>query len=281
MDYLSFFKFSDPPFRLTPDRAFFFRSSHHNEVERVVTFGIEEGEGFIVVVGEVGTGKTMVLRWVVAHLAEKYETAVILSPQLSPKELVRAILRDIGQLGDLDKEAGIDELLHVLNDHLYNLSRKGRRLIIVIDEAHDLADESIEQLRLLSNFESDKQKWLQIILFGQPELRQKIEQNKLRQLLQRVTIMETLSPLSRQEMRQYIHFRLACAGRDDLRLRKRTLKVVWKYSRGVPRYINKLMSRSLLVASANLSEDVTARHVHTAADSLELRRPFLTLWPFG
>ncbi len=281
MDYLAFFKFNDPPFRLTPDRDFFFRSTNHNSVEKVVQFGIEEGEGFIIVVGEVGTGKTMVLRWVAAHLSEKYETAVILSPQLSPRELVQAILRDIGQYRTIDEEAGLDVLLHTLNNHLYNLSRDGRRLIIIIDEAHDLTDESIEQLRLLSNFESDKHKWLQIILFGQPELRQKMEQTKLRQLLQRVTIMETLVPLSRHEMRQYIHFRLARAGRGDLRLPKRSINAAWNYSRGVPRLINKLMSRSLLVASADLSENVSVKHIRTAAESLEMRRPFIALpWPF-
>ncbi|MFW8600219.1 ExeA family protein [Desulfobacterota bacterium M19] len=268
IDHLAFFGFKETPFSLTPDRDFYFPSSRHKALEKVIMFGIDEGEGFIVVSGEVGTGKTMVLKHLTAELAEKYEIALVFSPLLSPRELVLAILRDIGlRSGNTDES--IDSLLAALNDHLFKLSLDNKRLIIIVDEAQDLYPESIEQLRLLSNFESDKQKFIQIILVGQPELLTLIEQPNLRQLLQRVTIIEELAPLSKREMIEYVHYRLSQAGRSDLRLSKSTANILWRYSKGVPRLINWLMNRALLAACARQSRQITPECMYDAVDFLE------------
>ncbi len=269
-DHLAFFGFKENPFRLTPDRDFYFPSTKHSALEKVIQFGIDEGEGFIIVIGEVGTGKTMVLRHLTARLSKNYETALVLSPLLTPRELILSILRDIG-LHDKHSDEGLDSLLAVLNDHLFNLSQEGKRLIVIIDEAHDLHSESIEQLRLLSNFESDKQKWLQIILVGQPELLTLIEKQDLRQLLQRVTILERLEPLSKREMTRYVHYRLNRGGRSDIRLCRAGQKTLWKYSKGVPRLINRLMNRALLAASSRRSQKVTPECIREAVDFLEQR----------
>lgn len=276
-DHLAFFGFKENPFQLTPDRDFYFQSSRHGALEEVVRFGIDEGEGFIIVIGEVGTGKTMVLRQLAAGLPEEYEIALILSPLLTPRQLVLAILNDIG-LSGRDSRAGLHSLLAILNEHLFRLAREGRRLLVIIDEAHDLLPESIEQLRLLSNFESDKQKWLQIVLVGQPELRPLIERADLRQLLQRVTVFETLHPLSRTEMCSYVHHRLQRAGRPDLKLNRAAGRALWGHSRGVPRLINKLMNRALLVACAHRQQQVTAPCVREAASLLGMKKGLLGLW---
>lgn len=270
IDHLAFFGFKETPFSLTPDRDFYFPSSKHNALEKVIQFGVDEGEGFIIVVGEIGTGKTMVLKHLTAKLAEKYEIALVFSPLLSPRELVLAILRDIG-LRSHNSDESIDCLLAALNDHLFKLSQDNKRLIVIVDEAQDLYPESIEQLRLLSNFESDKQKFIQIILVGQPELLTLIEQPNLRQLLQRVTIIEKLAPLSKTEMTQYVHYRLSQAGRSDLRLSKSTRNILWKYSKGVPRLINWLMNRALLAACADQSQEITPKCMYDAVDFLERR----------
>ncbi len=270
IDHLAFFGFKETPFSLTPDRDFYFPSSKHNALEKVIQFGIDEGEGFIIVAGEIGTGKTMVLKHLTAKLAKKYEIALVFSPLLSPRELVLAILRDIG-LRSHNTDESIDSLLAALNDHLFKLSQDNKRLLIIVDEAQDLYPESIEQLRLLSNFESDKQKFIQIILVGQPELLTLIEQPNLRQLLQRVTIIEELAPLSKIEMTQYVHYRLSQAGRSDLRLSKSTTNILWRYSKGVPRLINWLMNRALLAACASQSQEITPKYMYDAVDFLERR----------
>jgi general secretion pathway protein A len=272
MNHLTYFGFTDDPFRLTPDRDFFYPSVNHTALVEVVRFGLHQGEGFIIVNGEVGTGKTMMLRFLMNDLGDEFETALLLSPHLSPKELMLAILQDIGLeiKGQNGATSSMDSMLRILNDYLFSLAKVNQRLVIIIDEAQNLPEESIEQLRLLSNFESDKQKLLQIILVGQPELKEKIERPNLRQLLQRVTIMETLNPLSRKETAQYVHFRLTRAGRDDMRLNRRAGSTLWGLTQGVPRLINKIMSRALLVAYAEQKQEVDASLIRKAAASLEL-----------
>ncbi|MDA8164697.1 MAG: AAA family ATPase [Desulfobacteraceae bacterium] len=276
MNHLSFFNFTDEPFRLTPDRDFYYPSAVHTAVGEVIRFGLHQGEGYIIVIGEVGTGKTMLLRILTAELAKEYETAFLFSPHLSPKELLLAILRDIGIEEKIDAGASLDHLLRILNDHLYGLSQCNKRLVIIIDEAQNLPMESIEQLRLLSNFEADKYKLLQIILVGQPELMEKVERSDLRQLLQRITIFERLNPLSEKESLQYVHFRLNRAGRSDLRLDRGAGKVLWRYTQGVPRLINKLMSRAILMAYARQQQKFDKAVLKDAAKSLRLpkKRPW-------
>ena len=254
-NHLAFFGLTEEPFQLTPNRDFFYKSAGHTAVLEVMRYGIHQGEGFIIVVGEVGTGKTLLLRMLLAELAGSYETALIISPLLSPKELLLGILNDLGC-----ETAGLDNtesLIQELNRYLFDLASRRKRLAVIIDEAQNLPAETIEQLRLLSNFESDQQKWLQIILVGQPELKTKLNRPDLRQLLQRITVMETLLPLTPREMAEYTAYRLTLAGRDDMKLDRRARKFLWQQTEGIPRRINRLMGRALLVAYSRHSQKLT------------------------
>ncbi|MBU1404236.1 MAG: AAA family ATPase, partial [Proteobacteria bacterium] len=216
----------------------------------------------------IGTGKTLMLRLMMDDLPDRFETALILSPHLSRLELLLAIFQDIGLPIPTDNTASLDSLLRILNDHLYALAQQGKKLLIVIDEAQNLPDESLEQLRLLSNFETDTQKLLQIVLFGQPELRDKLAQNNMRQLAQRVSIMETLSPLSKQEMVSYILHRFKKSGVYEMPRSFATTDLLWRFTKGYPRLINKIMSRTLLVAYAEKETRISRKIVREAIASL-------------
>jgi general secretion pathway protein A len=278
MEHLAHFGFKEEPFRMTPDRDFYFPSTNQTAISEVIRFGLGQGEGFIIVVGEVGTGKTMLLRFLTGDLTEKYDTALILSPHFTPKELLLAILRDIDSVDVTGSEYSLDDLLRILNEYLYELSKRERKLLVIIDEAQNLPEESIEQLRLLSNFESDKQKLLQIILVGQPELQEKLEKKNLRQFLQRVSIMETLNPLSKVETTLYVHFRFRIAGNENLRLTKAARTTLWRYTNGVPRLINRIMSRALLIAYAKQKEQIDKRVLREAISMLKFSRRIRSRW---
>lgn len=278
MEHLAHFGFKEEPFRMTPDRDFYFPSSNQTAISEVIRFGLGQGEGFIIVVGEVGTGKTMLLRFLTGDLTEKYDTALILSPHFTPKELLLAILRDIDSVDVSGSEYSLDDLLRILNEYLYELSKRERKLLVIIDEAQNLPEESIEQLRLLSNFESDKQKLLQIILVGQPELQEKLEKKNLRQFLQRVSIMETLNPLSKEETTLYVHFRFRIAGNENLRLTKTARTTLWRYTNGVPRLINRIMSRALLIAYAKQKEQIDKGVLREAVSMLKFSRRIRSRW---
>jgi general secretion pathway protein A len=264
MNHLEFFGLQDDPFRMTPDRNYYFPTKGHAALREVIRYGLQGDEGFIIVTGEIGTGKSLMLRLMMDDLPDRFETALILSPHLSRLELLLAIFQDIGLSVPPDHPASLDSLLRILNDHLYALAQQGKKLLIVIDEAQNLPDESLEQLRLLSNFETDTQKLLQIALFGQPELRDKLAQTNMRQLVQRVTIMETLSPLSKQEMVSYILHRFKKSGVFELPRSFAATDLLWRFTKGYPRLINKLMSRALLVAFAEKETRISRKIVREA-----------------
>lgn len=267
MNHLEFFGLQEDPFRMTPDRNYYFPTKGHAALREVIRYGLQGDEGFIIVTGEIGTGKTLMLRMMMDELPEKFETALILSPHLSRLELLQSILQDIGLSGPADHTASLDSLLRILNDHLYTLAQQGKKLLIVIDEAQNLPDESLEQLRLLSNFETDTQKLLQIVLFGQPELRDKLAQTNMRQLVQRVSIMENLSPLSKQEMVRYILHRFKKSGVYKMPRSFATTDILWRTTKGYPRLINKIMSRALLVAYSEKETRISRKIVRDAVAS--------------
>jgi general secretion pathway protein A len=267
MSHLEFFGLQDDPFRMTPDRNYYFPTKGHAALREVIRYGLAGDEGFIIITGEIGTGKTLMLRLMMDDLPDRFETAVILSPHLSRLELLLAIFQDIGLAGPPEHPASLDSLLRILNDHLYALAQQGKKLLIVIDEAQNLPDESLEQLRLLSNFETDTQKLLQIVLFGQPELRDKLAQSNMRQLVQRVSIMETLAPLSKQEMVNYILHRFKKSGVYEMPRSFATTDLIWRYTKGYPRLINKIMSRALLVAYAEKKTKISRKIVNEAIAS--------------
>jgi general secretion pathway protein A len=272
MNHLEFFGLQEDPFRMTPDRNYYFPTKGHAALREVIRYGLDQGEGFIIIIGEIGTGKTLMLRLMMDDLPERFETALILSPHLSRTELLLAIFQDIGLAVPPGLPASLDSLLRILNDHLYALAQQGKKLLIVIDEAQNLPDESLEQLRLLSNFETDTQKLLQIVLFGQPELRDKLAQNNMRQFVQRVSIMETLVPLSRQEMASYLRHRFKKSGGAEIPRSFGATDLLWRATKGYPRLINKTMSRALLVAYAEKETRISRKTIREAMASFNTPR---------
>ncbi|GAB4415791.1 MAG: hypothetical protein OHK0032_11920 [Thermodesulfovibrionales bacterium] len=266
MDILEFYGLKEDPFRLTPDPAFFFPSAEHNEALLTMNYVVEQREGFCLVTGEPGTGKTTLLNVFKEGWKDKAEIALILTPRLSPDEFLLSVLED---LNVKLTRTGKSDILKAFRDFLVEKSRAGRPVIIIVDEAHDLPDDTLEELRLLSNLETEKDKLLQIILIGQPEIERRLNGDNLRQLNQRITVRERLSPLSSNETLEYINYRLIKAGKGFLRLDEKSLKPIYKSSLGIPRIINILSSRAIMSAYLDGSNIVTTRHVRYAMRHLK------------
>ena len=266
-DYLPFFNLRTMPFQLSPDPEFFFPAKPHREVLEVIKFAVGRGEGFMVLTGPAGTGKTLLLRLLIKELPENKLPAVVVTPAVSPEGLVRLLLDEL-EISVEDTPLDFAVLLKRLQDALIDLASAGRELLVIIDESQDLPVETIEQLRLLSNIEFDDRKIIQILLVGQSELEHVLAHPGLRQLVQRIVISETLSPLSLQETREYISFRLARAGRADLEIADSAIKILFKHTGGIPRMINRLMDRGLLMAAARGAHRITRDDIASAAATL-------------
>lgn len=245
--YLEFFGFRGKPFTITPNPRFIFLSKNHKEVFAHLLYGIRNRSGFIEVTGEVGAGKTTVLRTLFEQLeGDDYRLAFIFNPSLSAEDLLRSICRE---LHISLPEAGTGTLLEALNSYLLQQNTAGRTVVLVIDEAQNLAPEVLEQIRLLSNLETESDKLIQIVLVGQPELGALLDRPDLRQLNQRVTVRYHLLPMGFEDTRAYIRHRLQLAGCPEQELfTDRAIRAVYGFSRGLPRLINILCDRALLVA---------------------------------
>jgi general secretion pathway protein A len=266
-DYLPFFNLKTLPFRLSPDPEFFFPSRPHRAALEVLKFAVERGEGFMVLTGCAGTGKTLLLRLLLKELPETKLPAVVVTPAVSPEGLVRLLLDELGiSVEETHLEFAV--LLKRLQDALIELAASGRELLVIIDESQDLPVETLEQLRLLSNIELDDRKIIQILLMGQSELDHVLAHPGLRQLVQRIVVNETLSPLSLQETGDYITFRLARAGRADLEITGTALRALFEHTGGIPRMINRLMDRALLMAAARGAHGVSREDIAGAAGTL-------------
>jgi general secretion pathway protein A len=265
--YTSFFGLNEKPFTITPDPRYLFMSERHGEGLAHLVYGVTESGGFIQLTGEVGTGKTTLVRTLLGQIPAEVDIALILNPQLTAVEFLIAICEELGIPLPEDK-GSTKSLVDALNKHLLDAHARGRRTILLIDEAQNLAEDVLEQLRLLTNLETAKQKLLQIILIAQPELREKLSQNNLRQLAQRVTGRYHLEPLSREEADKYIDHRLRVAGALTEIFDSRARREVFRLSGGVPRVMNVICDRALLGAYSRETRTVNKRLVRRAANEV-------------
>ena len=265
--YNDFYGFREAPFNITPDPRFLFFSDKHREAFNHVLFGIRERKGFIQITGEVGAGKTTVCRAILAELGPAYKTALILNPMVTATQLMRTILSELGlEPRKLDRTA----YLEILNRFLLEQAAAGNDVVLLIDESQDLDPELLEQVRLLSNLETDQRKLLQIVLIGQPELREKLNRKELRQLRQRIIVRYHLAPLDRFETERYIAHRLRVAGADGRpTFSPWAIRTIQRYSGGVPRLINAVCDKALLYGYVNGTYELRARAVRQAIRELE------------
>ncbi|MGC1458659.1 MAG: AAA family ATPase [Steroidobacteraceae bacterium] len=246
--YRAFFGLNEKPFAITPDPRYLFLSERHAEALAHLLYGITEAGGFIQLTGEVGTGKTTVVRSLLAQTPQHAEIALILNPRMTAPEFLLTICEELG-IGVQDSATGsLKDLVDILGQYLLRAHSGGKRVVLVVDEAQNLAPEVLEQVRLLTNLETNTQKLLQIILIGQPELREHLDRNELRQLAQRITGRYHLCPLTIEETAAYVRHRLRVAGATSDIFTPPALREVHRLARGVPRLINVLCDRALLGA---------------------------------
>src|SRR6201997_3579054 len=267
--YLSFFGLNEKPFAITPDPRYLYLSERHAEALAHLLYGINEAGGFVQLTGEVGTGKTTIVRSLLAQTPKNAEIALILNPKMTAPEFLLTICEELG-IGVPDAALGsLKDLVDILSEYLLRAHSAGHRVVLVVDEAQNLSPEVLEQVRLLTNLETNTQKLLQIILIGQPELRAR---NELRQLAQRITGRYHLNPLSHDETAAYVRHRLRVAGATTDIFAPRALNSVFSLSQGVPRVINVICDRSLLGAYSLDRHRVTPSLVRSAAAEVFGRR---------
>ncbi len=273
--YLQFFHMSEMPFALLPDTSFFYESDSYREALDVLIVAIRAGEGFVKVTGEVGTGKTMLCRKLLNLLTDdQYVTVYIPNPYLTPNQLRMALADELGisyqhgNASDITSYQLMKDVSHKLMEHHKN----GKRVIICLDEAQAMPVETLEALRLLSNIETEKNKLLQIVLFGQPELDERLNQQCNRQLKQRITFSYALKPVDRSSLPGYINHRLRIAGYQGGELfSAKAMDKIYHASNGVPRIINTLCNKALILAFGQGQNNVASKHVDLAiADTEEV-----------
>jgi general secretion pathway protein A len=275
--YLNFFGLSEKPFAITPDPRYLYLSERHAEALAHLLYGINESGGFIQLTGEVGTGKTTVVRTLLSRVPHHADVAVILNPRVTPVEFLLTICEELGiDIAAADRDS-VKQMVDALNKRLLAAHADGRRIIVIVDEAQNLSPEVLEQVRLLTNLETPTQKLLQIILIGQPELRALLDRTELRQLAQRITGRYHLEPLSREETRGYVGHRLRVAGAPEEIFSSAALAEVHRLSSGIPRVINVTCDRALLGAYTQETRKVTTALVRRAAGEVYGRR-FLPMW---
>ncbi len=287
--YTAFYGLREKPFALSPDPRFLFLAESHREALAHLLYGIEQGEGFIAITGEVGTGKTTLCRTLLQRLGAESEVAFLFNPKLSALELMQAVHAEFGlDVGGRSWR----ELVDQLNEFLLERKREGRRVLVIIDEAQNLETDTLEQVRLLSNLETDTAKLLQIVLLGQPELDAKLERPELRQLKQRISVRWRLVPLTATETRDYVRHRLRIASGSERELFTETaLREVHRRSGGIPRVVNVLCDRALLLGYASRAATIGSQLVVAVAQELQSGGPASPraaparsrrwLWPAG
>ncbi len=264
--YLEHYGLTEPPFSITPDPRFVFLSERHRDALAHLLFGIDKGGGggFVQLTGEVGTGKTTLCRLMLEQLPENTRAALVLNPRQSPVELLETTCEEL-QIDIEGKRGSTKALVDALNTYLLEAYAQGLRVVLIIDEAQDLSIDALEQVRLLTNLETDTQKLLQVLLLGQPELRDILARDDLRQLAQRITARFHLTPLDAGETERYLRHRYAIAGGRHLPFDKSAIRRLHQRSGGVPRLINVIAERSLLAGYARDRTTIDAALVDAAA----------------
>ncbi|MFC1814636.1 ExeA family protein [Thermodesulfobacteriota bacterium] len=264
--YNNFFGFRERPFKLVPDPAYLFLSKSHEEAMAHLIYAISQGEGFVEIIGEAGTGKTTLCRALLEKVEEETEVAYIFNPKLDSLQLLKAINDEFG----IDSKANnIKDLIDILNAFLIEKKAERKKAILLIDEAQNLTKEVLEQLRLLSNLETTTDKLLQIILVGQPELGDMLDSHELRQLGQRITLSCYLKPLTPKETKAYIRHRIDIASqRPGVKFSRSAIRSIYRYSRGIPRLVNIASNRSLLVAFGLNRKEICGRVAGSAIREL-------------
>ncbi|HEX2492241.1 MAG TPA: AAA family ATPase [Steroidobacter sp.] len=275
--YTSFFGLGEKPFAITPDPRYLFMSERHAEALAHLLYGVSEAGGFIQLTGEVGTGKTTIVRSLLERMPGHADVAVILNPQLTPLQFVLTICEELGIFVRDEDAASIKDLVDILNKRLLEAHAKGRRVVVIVDEAQNLAPETLEQVRLLTNLETASHKLLQIILIGQPELRDVLARVELRQLAQRITGRYHLDPLSKADTAAYVRHRMKIAGASADFFSQSALREIHRLSGGVPRIVNVICDRALLGAFTQETHRIGSALIRSSASEV-YGRPFTAPW---
>lgn len=281
--YLQHFGLSEMPFSLTPNTQFFLNVGSHKEALNLLLVGLDNAAGFIKVVGEVGTGKTILCRKLLNALGATYVSAYIPNPHLTPAGMRVAFAEELGLV--VHRNEGQHAVLKKISERLIELAQQGKSVVLLIDEAQAMPEETIEALRLLTNLETETQKLLQVVLFGQPELDALLERPSLRQLKQRITFSCHLQPLGLEAMDSYINYRLAGSGYNgEPPFRPAALKLLHRASGGVPRLINILCHKALMVAYGKGDQHIEKAYIQRAildTEGVQKRKFHMPLsWPF-
>lgn len=264
--YQSFYGLSDVPFTIAPDPHYLFLSDRHREALTYLTYGLGTTGGFVLLTGEVGTGKTTVSRYLLSQLSDKTDTAFILNPTLTEIELLETICDEFGI--KIPKKPSLKQLTDCISQFLLESHKQGRQTILLVDEAQHLRAEVLEQLRLLTNLETDTKKLLQVVLIGQPELQELLRRKELRQLAQRITARYHLLPLNAEEVANYVRHRLHVAGRDEPVFSKKAIKALYRRSGGIARIINLIAERALMAGYAKHVLTIDADIINLAASEV-------------
>jgi len=266
--YQAYFGLTEAPFSITPDTSYFYAHGHYSEALNTLLVALRAGEGFIKVTGEVGTGKTLLCRKLLNTVEERFVTAYIPNPMLTPYGLQSAVADELGL--DMSRHYGHHQLLKMITNRLLELTAEGKNVVLCIDEAQAMPVETMEALRLLTNLETEKQKLLQVILFGQPELDERLNEKNVRQLKQRITFSYKLLPIDREGMELYLIHRLGVAGyKGNNIFEANAMKSLFKASRGIPRLINILSHKSMMSAYGEGTKYVDNKNMRAAIKDTE------------
>ncbi len=271
--YLQHFGLDRPPFKITPDTSLFFEGSKRGAALDALAYAISSGEGIIKVVGEVGSGKTMLCRMLEVRLGDSIELVYIANPSLSPDNILHVIAHELGL--PVDSSTGKLDVMQQLQQYLLRKHSENKPVVVFVEEAQSMPVETLEEIRLLSNLETDDSKLLQMVLFGQPELDDKLAQPHIRQLKERITHSFYLEPFAPQDTLEYLNFRMRAVGYKGPDLfNAKTAHAIKKASNGLTRRINILADKALMSAFSQGSHEVTVRHVRTAAIDSDFSRAF-------